>query len=454
MAELEDRLSTELGVTWGRRKITMALQTALGPGKWYLDSPGTKTKGIKPFPVYYHLYWKGSTHVPQPTTQSPIIEQQTASPVIFPNDASIENLPPTVETSQNSIFTNKYVTPPQNLSVEAARIFPTPNSAEPMIGRPILISDRPTTTCPIPSVVNQVLPNPTTLPIPSCSNCAWQSLYFLKSQEHDKVLSDISRQSQLMYKGPLNMDNPNVLSVDQTLGAGRYGQVKQVHLQTKSDRVCKAAMKELSKSTAPYKVQHELRSLLMTNSLQCTPKLIGSGVSSNECPLIFMDLVGSGFNCGTIHSLLNQGHMAGKSSYWCKVAYSAISAIQELHHGSGLIHNDLKTDNLCVDKADGSSVKILDLGQAVSVIQAQKPRYNVSEPRPSHIHPELYAGNIIPSMYTDYYSLGYVIQTIQKKAKLAHCSQLSSIISVCMHPHSAHFVGPVLLKGILRTNSK
>ncbi len=58
IAEIEQRLSTELGVQWGRRKLTIALQTALGSGKWYLDSPGTKVKGMKPPAVYYHLYWK------------------------------------------------------------------------------------------------------------------------------------------------------------------------------------------------------------------------------------------------------------------------------------------------------------------------------------------------------------------------------------------------------------
>ena len=153
----------------------------------------------------------------------------------------------------------------------------------------------------------------------------------------------------------------------------------------------------------------ELKMLNAAQSSGCVPEIYGSLNNAGQY-MIFMELI-EGKN---LEDLLND-HPSNKQTH--EITYKLFKAIKKLH-STGVIHNDLKLDNVMVDlRKSDCSVKIIDLG--VATYRGESPYPGVSSEiilQVPHLDPSLEQGGSC-SEATDLYSLGRIMFHIQKYSK-------------------------------------
>lgn len=216
----------------------------------------------------------------------------------------------------------------------------------------------------------------------------------------------------------------DVLGSDsQFIGRGSFGIVK-----VQQYRGMLVAVKEFLPRSLPDDVMNEARLLAQL----CHPYLpYLFGVCATQRPYrIVMQFEGI-FDNGipkamTLHQELQAAEILGGLD-WVLVLAQLMEAVCYLHNDVGVVHNDIKTDNILLSTHSPLSqevqVILADFGKATKLGDAK--RYNLSEleqaqymRRYNHIAPEVIAGETKQSTSSDMFSVGGVIQHILDAKKL------------------------------------
>ena len=104
-------------------------------------------------------------------------------------------------------------------------------------------------------------------------------------------------------------------------------------------------------------------------------------------------------------------------------------------HAQGFIHNDIKTNNVIVEKHDHNySAVLIDFGKATSAdngkinpefTKEEKEKYERKYP---YLAPELKSGQGRQTVYTDVYSFGYLMKVI---SHTLNNRELSALYHLC-----------------------
>jgi len=163
----------------------------------------------------------------------------------------------------------------------------------------------------------------------------------------------------------------------------------------------------------------------------CVPRLLGRG--RMERPSGFTDYLVREFAPGYPLSALLRAHRRLDPSRVLGVAQQLISAISASHH-QGVVHGDIKPENVIVDPDDRDRLLLVDFGSAV--IDGEPNR---AERTPRYCAPEVIAGQI-PTVQSDIYSLGVLL----RECLVGYVVEPSSSSVISLHPMSEpERVGPL-----------
>ena len=139
----------------------------------------------------------------------------------------------------------------------------------------------------------------------------------------------------------------------------------------------------------------------------------------------------------TVQSLLND------SATWMDILKQAASGLKCLHTHYKVIHNDIKSDNICISSSVITSritAVIVDFGKACyasdgksyKLTDSQKEQYKANHP---HIAPDLRDGVCTQSVQSDVYSFGRMIKLINGVTHLQK-EELDLLSNKCMQHHN------------------
>ena len=120
----------------------------------------------------------------------------------------------------------------------------------------------------------------------------------------------------------------------------------------------------------------------------------------------------------------------------------AINRVTEaLHHihGKGFLHNDLKANNVVLEKReDGYNAVIIDFGKSSKIDEPKKRKklsradqkaFSQSYP---HIAPEIVSGTRSQTVASDVYSLAQMIQVVCKKSGLVLSAEFVILVNLAL----------------------
>ena len=103
-------------------------------------------------------------------------------------------------------------------------------------------------------------------------------------------------------------------------------------------------------------------------------------------------------------------------------------------HEAGYVHNDLKSNNVVLEKRDDGKHHpvIIDFGKSVETEKAKtavaKPLHVRSQYQNTYIAPELVNGTGRPSIESDVFALGFLIKTVYKLLKFQSISTVKDAV--------------------------
>lgn len=142
----------------------------------------------------------------------------------------------------------------------------------------------------------------------------------------------------------------NKIKILEKIGEGSYGQVYKV--KYKNNIACAKFYKD------KFSMKEEVKMLKIAQKSGFVPKFIKSFANKEEQAVIMELLPGK-----TLEDFVMENRLSAEQMH--KLMYMVGTAIMKLH-STGIIHNDLKMDNIIVFKeTDKCSVFIIDLGLAM-----------------------------------------------------------------------------------------
>lgn len=156
--------------------------------------------------------------------------------------------------------------------------------------------------------------------------------------------------------------------------------------------------------------------------------------------MLILSFHGIDHNSFSIHSLLTSKSKANLDisiMQWRKIALGIISGINYIH-GNGIIHNDIKEDNVLIDQDYNDCWKpvIIDFGKAC--LESSGKKYCLSKEEieyykrhHAHIAPDLRDGLRNQDRYSDSYSFGRVLSILNRE--VLAIPVLSSLAQECLN---------------------
>ena len=245
-----------------------------------------------------------------------------------------------------------------------------------------------------------------------------------------------------------------IRNTDEVLGSGRFGVCKKGYLQ--GTAVCLKYMNCKNKADE-QKLVHREACVLSRLSHPSVCYLHGIQMEGDQCTSLVMSLYVIDDIVVTVHDLLSSDSPNASSNAllqslcsslhiqrWIVIFCQVADGIAYIH-ARGIIHRDLKTDNIVFYKNAGTPYPVIvDFGKAQTATTTQK--YRLSEEQKqmyrahhSHIAPDLIDGSSKPSYCSDMFSFGHVMKSVVCYFPLP-ASQLPrkfvAIVKKCLLYHS------------------
>lgn len=179
----------------------------------------------------------------------------------------------------------------------------------------------------------------------------------------------------------------------------------------------------VTKEVASYALaQAEAKILESLPDHRSLPYLFGITPPSKDPPLLVMKFHGEIGRPLTLHEVIHEGSPAIGRQNWKAVLADIVSAVSTVHK-SGYLHNDIKSNNILLEKTDDDQYKavLIDFGKSRTISAPKK--YNLDANQRDHyrktfkhIAPELLKGHP-QSFQSDTFSLGMVFKLVASKVE-------------------------------------
>ena len=233
------------------------------------------------------------------------------------------------------------------------------------------------------------------------------------------------------------IDSPQLYDTNATsmsaVGRGSFAVVK-----VKSYRDILVAVKEFSPGTVLEDVLHEalMLSSLSHNNL---PMLFGMCHISRPYKIV-MQFYGFHLPDGLVSLTVRQELVAHNSEHittakdWILLSIHLLRAMTYIHECVGILHNNVKTNNMVItgSKNDPSLI-LIDFGSASKITESHKLHLTDSEKQDyyakyPHIPSEVIEGDHPPSIYSDTFAVGKVLISI---GTVRHFLMLTENLRAC-----------------------
>lgn len=155
------------------------------------------------------------------------------------------------------------------------------------------------------------------------------------------------------------------------------------------------------------------------------------GISLKEMPVsIVLKFHGEGGQSLTVYKAAKNSVISEQKN-WNRIPHDTADALEHIHN-CGFVHNDLKSNNVVLEKRVDHPVRI-DFDNSVAFSKAKNP-----VPKPSHLRdhyknsyiaPELVNGRGKPSVETDVYSLAFLVKTVYEILKFENIAFIRNGLS-------------------------
>ena len=141
-------------------------------------------------------------------------------------------------------------------------------------------------------------------------------------------------------------------------------------------------------------------------------------------------------NSLSISSALSKKTITDQAT-WTRIIVKTAKALAHVHN-MGFLHNDLKSNNVVLDKKGGSYEPVIDFGKCVPIRGARGPKVFLDERKKCytrdfpHIAPEIVQGIQGESVASDIFGFAEIAETIFKKSELGRPPH------VVLHALNAH----------------
>lgn len=217
--------------------------------------------------------------------------------------------------------------------------------------------------------------------------------------ELEDSLNEIAENSGTLTKLH-SLESKNTYKIGEKIGQGSYGVVYEA---TKEGTDEKYAAKVMSMEKCDYFIQNEVNNLLSFADPHIVKFHESFIVMNNgdQFYVIIMDLCEN----GSFLNLLNKNQMKFKSQK--KILYDIVLALQYIHN-RGMAHNDLKLDNIFIDK--NLNAKLGDFGFSSNIlISVNRIYHGIYDP------PEFYEKYEINTLQAEIWSLGIIFWIVETK---------------------------------------
>ena len=225
----------------------------------------------------------------------------------------------------------------------------------------------------------------------------------------DQLVSHVKRSHLSHVKDPSG-------STDQPLlvGCGVFGRCYKMYYRGISLAVKQFNTHLLSESNVIKEA-----SLMKQLDHPCFPYVYGICVQRKPFLLVlqFCNVEGKAY---TLHRTLHSHTLVLKNQEWFHVILQLLEALKVLHN-SGLIHQDIKGDNILLTYKNTLFVPvIIDFGKCIRKQEASrkvlsKQEQETYKQKYTHVAPEVVAGTHPPSHASDVYALGRLLRQIATK---------------------------------------
>ena len=193
-------------------------------------------------------------------------------------------------------------------------------------------------------------------------------------------------------------------ALSKTLGHGSYATVKEAYSETHQ---CLVAIKVVSKRRSPpdYLAKFLPREIDVIKTLK-HPNLILflQSIETNQRVYIILELAPHGDLLDAVRSRGTVDEV--QAGIW----FSQLTDAIDYCHSKGVVHRDLKCENLLLDKND--HLKVTDFGFARKGMKAVKGDYVLSQTycgSYAYASPEVLSGTPYVPQYSDIWSMGVVL---------------------------------------------
>lgn len=276
-------------------------------------------------------------------------------------------------------------------------------------------------------------------------------ILFIK-RERDQLFRNISKiATSKLYitNGEIKQKtriNPKNLSILKEVGRGSYG-IAYMGKLSRSDRVndSMVAVKcpiDQSNSDVIKSFYRELKILnyMRLSKLENVQFLLGAIFDDSQGILekIVTTFVGINSEPTALNRVLaKEAKYNFTLSKFLRFSQSLCKTLLSLH-SIGLLHNDLKSNNVLVRFPEISAV-IIDFGRACLIHESKKKKVMREQTQCPWVAPEVNKQLCAPSVYSDIFSVGYILQNSVKN--MAHCGSLAKLTQLadkclCMEPSS------------------